>query len=78
MFFIYALKSESKNYIYVGLTNNLKRRFDQHNTGKEKTTRSYRPFRVIFTKEFITRQEARNHEKYLKTGCGKEFLKSLT
>jgi putative endonuclease len=77
MFFVYALSSSIKNYIYVGLTNNLERRVQQHNLGKEKTTSSYLPFKIIYQKSFQTRQEARRHEKYLKSGCGKEFLKNL-
>ena len=47
MFFVYALKSETKNYIYVGLTDNVERRTSQHNAGYEKTTRPYRPFRPL-------------------------------
>ncbi len=77
MFTTYAIKSKIKKYIYVGLTNNINRRFLQHNTGKEKTTKPYLPFDLIYTKEFESRVEARKHEKYLKSGSGKEFLKSL-
>ena len=75
MFYIYALKSRAKNYIYIGLTNNLQRRVKEHNSGKEKTTRSYNPFELIYSEEFKTRTEARNREKYLKSGCGKEWIK---
>ncbi|WP_317045296.1 GIY-YIG nuclease family protein [Algoriphagus halophilus] len=32
-FYVYAIKSISRNYIYVGLTNNPKRRFLEHNFG---------------------------------------------
>jgi putative endonuclease len=77
MFFVYALKSEAKNYVYVGLTDDVERRTSQHNAGYEKTTRPYRPFRLIFVESFPTRGLARQKEKYLKSGIGKEFLKSL-
>ncbi len=77
MFYTYALKSISHNYIYVGLTNSPKRRTNQHNSGKEQTTRFYAPFNLIYLKAFNTRAEARKHEKYLKSGCGKEFLKNF-
>ncbi|HSI68873.1 MAG TPA: GIY-YIG nuclease family protein [Gillisia sp.] len=36
MFIVYAISSLSRNYIYVGLTDNLDRRLNQHNTGKNK------------------------------------------
>src|SRR3989344_3615025 len=37
MFYVYALQSISRNYVYVGLTNNPPRRIMQHKLGKEKT-----------------------------------------
>ena len=72
---VYALQSESRNYIYVGMTTDLETRLTHHNNGYNKTTKAYRPFILIYTREFSTRTEARNHEKYLKSGSGKEFLK---
>lgn len=77
MFFVYALRSLSRNYIYVGLTDNVDRRFEEHQSGKNKTTKSYRPFVLLRVENFNTRIEAREREKYLKSGIGKEFLKGL-
>ena len=77
MFFVYAISSLTRDYIYVGLTNNTSRRILQHQGGQNKTTRPYRPFRLILTEGFETRIEARCREKYLKSGIGKEFLKAL-
>ncbi|MBI2446869.1 MAG: GIY-YIG nuclease family protein [Parcubacteria group bacterium] len=76
-YFVYAIRSTQRNYIYVGLTNNIERRIKQHNDGKEKTTRAYSPFRVIYVDKFEDRKSAREKEKYLKSGTGKEFLKKL-
>lgn len=60
MFTVYAISSIlKKNYIYVGLTSHLNERLRRHNKGYEKTTRSYAPFRLIYTEEVSTRQEAR-------------------
>jgi len=77
MYYIYVLNSKTKKYIYVGLTNNLKRRIHQHQTGREKTTRPYRPFEVLKVETFSDRIQARQREKYLKSGIGKEYLKKL-
>ncbi|MGB5895776.1 MAG: GIY-YIG nuclease family protein [Ignavibacteriaceae bacterium] len=77
MFTVYALKSKSRNYIYVGLTSNLNVRLLRHKSGYEKTTRAFAPFDLIFTEDFKTRIEARAEEKYLKSGVGKEFLKKI-
>ncbi len=77
MYYTYAIKSLSRNYIYVGLTDNLERRFDEHQEGKNKSTKAYRPFKLIHSEIHDTRIAAREKEKYLKSGVGKEFLKSL-
>jgi len=77
MFYTYALSSLERNYIYVGITSDIERRVKEHNSGKNKTTRPYRPFELIFEKEFQTRTKARAEEKKLKSGFGKEFLKNL-
>jgi len=77
MFFVYALKSVNRNYIYVGLTDNVTRRISQHNSGKGKATKPYLPFVLILVEEYSSGIEARTREKYLKSGIGKEFLKSL-
>ncbi|AFH48877.1 Excinuclease ABC C subunit domain protein [Ignavibacterium album JCM 16511] len=77
MIYVYALRSKIKNFIYVGMTANIDDRMRRHNTGYERTTRSYRPFELIYLEEFENRQEARVKEKYLKSGVGKELLKRL-
>ena len=77
MITVYALSSIKQNYIYVGMSNDLEKRINQHNKGYEKTTRPYKPYVLIYTEEFPNRIEARKREKYLKSGIGKEFLKSL-
>ncbi len=77
MYYVYAIKSVIKKYIYVGLAANTKRRITEHNDKKEKTTRSFAPFKTILIEEYDTRIKARKREKYLKSGAGKEYLKSL-
>lgn len=77
MYFTYVISSLNKKYIYVGISNNVNRRLNEHNIGYNKTTKPYRPFEIILIEEFKTRKEARTMEKYLKSGCGKEFLKTL-
>ncbi|SHI74469.1 GIY-YIG nuclease family protein [Algibacter luteus] len=78
MFYIYALSSLNRNYIYVGMTIDLDARVKRHNEGREKTTRAYMPFELIFS-EIIDgdRVEARKREKYWKSGIGKEKLRKI-
>ena len=75
--YVYAVSSVVANYIYVGISFNPTERIRQHNHGKEKTTRLYKPFKILLIEEFEDRMEARKREKYLKSGCGKELLKKI-
>jgi putative endonuclease len=75
--YVYAIKSTTKNYIYVGITHDIEQRLARHNSGYEKTTKPYSPFELIYCIEMPTRMEARAEEKKLKTTSGKRFLRSL-
>jgi putative endonuclease len=78
MFTVYAISSIHRNYIYVGLTENLESRFERHNQGRERTTRAYRPFKLIYSEVINSdRIEARKREKYWKSGIGKEKLRLI-
>lgn len=74
---MYAIQSLTKNYIYVGMTNDLSRRIIEHNNGENRSTKAYKPFVMIFSESHLTKIKAREREKYLKSGIGREFLKSL-
>lgn len=75
MYYVYVLKSLSRNYIYVGMTSNVEDRVNQHQLGSERTTKPYRPFVLVYTEMCSTRIEARKRERYLKSGVGKEWIK---
>ena len=63
--------------IYVGFTENLENRLKEHNSGKTKSTKGFIPWVLFFYKEVETREKARELEKYYKSGCGKELLKTI-
>ena len=76
-YYVYVISSKQRNYIYVGITNNIERRLKEHNSGNNKTTKPYKPFKLLLHEKCTTRISARKREKYFKGGSGKEFLKSL-
>src|SRR5574338_191385 len=78
MYYVYAIKSVVRKYIYVGITNNLKRRFEEHNSGSNKTTKAYRPFVLIYYEECKDRIEARTKEKYFKSGGWERIFEGFT
>ncbi|MEM9023197.1 MAG: GIY-YIG nuclease family protein [Bacteroidota bacterium] len=77
MFFVYAIRSFKDGRIYVGFSQDPIKRLKEHNSGKTRSTKAYRPLHLFYQEEVATRMEARAREKYLKGGLGKEFLKSL-
>ena len=77
MYIIYAIVSKIDNRVYVGLTSDLVRRLTEHNSGSVFSTKGYRPWSLLYTEEAIDRVTARQREKYLKSGTGKEFLKKM-
>ena len=77
IFTVYAIISDVDGRIYVGFTNNLERRLNEHNRGKTKSTKHYRPWKLLYSESFPNRSLARNREIFLKRGSGKEFLKAL-
>ncbi len=77
MYYTYAIASLKRQYIYIGLSQNIQQRLAYHNLGYNRTTKPYRPFKLIYLKKFDGRMDARNHEKLLKTTSGRKFLRSL-
>ncbi len=71
----YALRSRKDHGLYIGLTSNLERRLEEHNRGYNRSTRPRAPFDLIYVKACGSRSEAREKEKFLKSGQGREFLK---
>ncbi|OGY63932.1 MAG: endonuclease [Candidatus Harrisonbacteria bacterium RIFCSPLOWO2_02_FULL_41_11] len=74
MFYVYILKSLKNGRFYIGSTNNLERRLNEHNSGKSKYTSLTRPFVLIFKEEYLSRSEAMRREKFLKSGRGREWI----
>ena len=78
MYHLYILKSTIKNYSYVGVTNDLKRRLIEHNNGKNKSTASYRPFLLKYSEKYEILSETRKREWFLKcTPQGGKFKKKI-
>ena len=76
MVYVYVLKSQKDGRLYVGMTQDLEKRLKEHNLGRTKSTKGYRPWTVIHEEVYQDREAARKREKYLKSGYGKQWLKN--
>jgi putative endonuclease len=75
MWYVYILQSSKDKKYYTGSTNDLKRRFNEHDAGKVFSTKNRRPLELIYYEAGLDRIKARKREKYLKTAWGKRYLK---
>jgi len=66
MYYVYIIKSIKDKSFYIGITNNSKRRLQEHNSGKLKYTRNKKPWILWYLKGCIDAKEARKEELYFK------------
>jgi putative endonuclease len=66
MFYLYILKSKINAQLYVGYTNNIDRRFNEHNEGKSFTTKKYRPWELIYLEGYKNIEDAKDRERKIK------------
>ncbi len=77
MFYVYVLRSLKDSNLYIGFTSDLKRRFTEHNKGESKSTKSRRPFELLYYEAHKSKEDAMRREKYFKTDKGKSSLKQM-
>ena len=76
MFYVYILMSEKDGRFYTGSTNDLKRRTDEHSSGRVNSTKGRLPMKLIYYEACIDEIDARAREKYLKSGMGKRYIRN--
>lgn len=65
-YFTYILLTE-QNTLYCGYTDNVEKRFQAHLEGKgAKYTRSHKPIKIVYQKEFETKSDAMKEERRIK------------
>jgi putative endonuclease len=77
MYYVYVLRSLKDHKRYIGSTDNLLKRVDEHNDALVKSTKNRRPLVLIYSEEFVLRSEALKRERFFKTGFGRSFLKKI-
>ena len=69
-FCVYAIQSELSDRIYIGQTDSLLRRIEEHNAGRVKSTKDQRPWKILAGEIFKSRAGARWRENCLKKSRG--------
>jgi putative endonuclease len=66
MYTVYVLKSDINGRYYIGHTEDLEMRLKRHNDGEVRSTKRYRPWKVICSEIYATRSDARRRELEIK------------
>jgi len=71
MYYVYILQSLKTGKLYIGHTDNLSRRLEEHNTSRGGTyTRQNGPWILVYSENHPDRPSAINRERYLKSTRG--------
>jgi putative endonuclease len=66
MYYLYLIRSSVDTKLYIGCTNDLRRRLAEHNSNKSKSTKSRGPFNLIYYEAYKSRIDAFDRERKLK------------
>lgn len=76
MYYVYVIKSLQNNRLYIGYTEDLKSRLNQHNAGKNKSTK-FSKWALVYYEAYKSKKDATKREKRLKRdGRAKYHLKN--
>jgi putative endonuclease len=71
---VYVIRSK-EDEVYIGHTDNIERRLEQHNSHSSFATKIGKEWALIHWEEHLDRASAVKRESFLKTGDGRRVLK---
>jgi len=70
MFYVYVLRSRKDEKLYIGYTDDLRRRLSEHNKGLSRATKSRIPLDLVYYEAYASQADAKVREKRLKSSAG--------
>jgi putative endonuclease len=77
MGYLYILRSDKNGRYYVGSTNNISRRLNEHNAGHTKSLKNILPMSLVFSKQYDTLLEARQIELHIKKLKSRKIIEKI-
>ena len=77
MFYTYIIYSGEIDKYYVGSTNDLPRRLEDHNRGKDKYSRLGKAWKLMYFEKYETRPEAFSREREIKKMKSRVYIEKL-
>ena len=76
MQYVYVLRSQRDGKLYIGCTNDLRRRLSKHNDGLVESTKQRVPLELIYYESCLNSRDAFHREKYLKSTYGHRYIRN--
>jgi len=77
MYYLYIIQSEKTGRFYVGVTNNIQKRFGEHNSGLVKSTAPYKPWGLKKAEEFSDINSAYKRERFIKAKHSRKIIENI-
>lgn len=75
-YYVYVLKNQVDDGVYIGYTTNIRKRILNHNSGRgSRTTKYKKNWELIYAELYRNKYDALGREKFLKGGSGRKYLK---
>ena len=76
-YFVYILKSKKSNNYYIGSSQNPEIRLTYHNSIEKGFTSRYRPWEIVYKKEFDLKESAKAAEQKIKKWKSKLMIERI-
>ncbi len=76
-YYVYVLHNYSRDFIYIGYSEDLKSRVTAHNKGENKSTKPYAPLELIHYEAYRNMNDAKRREIYLKSNKGRTTIVTM-
>jgi len=74
-YYVYFLRSLEEAKLYIGSTDGLKKRLKDHNQGKVKSTKAFKPWEIVYYEAHKNKTLALKAELFYKTSQGRRQIK---
>ena len=75
--YVYILYSTSRDRYYIGSATDIEERLNRHNAGATPSTKSGRPWKVVYTEEYSTKSETLKRESQIKRQKSRMYIEAL-
>jgi predicted GIY-YIG superfamily endonuclease len=76
-YFLYILKSKRFERYYTGISKDVVKRLEFHNTKEKGFTSRYRPWELVYFKEYENKSDAMKSERIVKSWKSKVMIEKL-